>query len=144
VRAGEPHALLELYRRHGAVVYAVARQRCGSDCAEAVTRDVFLRLWLAPDQWSPEEESLRRYLVAEASAEGASRTTERAGSDAADPTLVSLAALPASESDVVALVLGGFTYRDAAALLRQGEPQVRRRGVSGLKRLAAGAAGPHG
>jgi len=72
---GEQMALLELYRRHGPLVYAAARRAGGPSRAETVTRAVFLRLWANPGAFRPGHESLRSFLFAQAHAEAADPLT---------------------------------------------------------------------
>ncbi|MBK8099332.1 MAG: RNA polymerase sigma factor [Planctomycetes bacterium] len=42
---GDVTAFERLYRRHGAMVHALARRLCGSVTADDLTQDVFVRAW---------------------------------------------------------------------------------------------------
>jgi RNA polymerase sigma-70 factor, ECF subfamily len=50
----EEAALIELYRRYGALVYGLAlRVLHNPGLAEEVTQDIFLKVWQQPERWNP-------------------------------------------------------------------------------------------
>ena len=78
--SGEERALEEVYARHGAAVYALARRVLGDGGrAEDVVQEVFLRLWTSPERFDPDRGALRSFLNREVH----SRAIERLRSDAA-------------------------------------------------------------
>jgi len=138
---GEQTALLELYRRHGPLVYAAARRAGGPSRAETVTRAVFLRLWANPGAFRPGHESLRSFLFAQAHADAADPCagTPQGVIDARHEGGMSLLAeLPEQQANTLALIIfGGCTFREAAALLEQPEPLVRSRAMHALRVVGA-------
>jgi DNA-directed RNA polymerase specialized sigma24 family protein len=66
VAQGELEALAEAYERHGASVYRGTANWCSPMEAVEVTREVFLAMWLAPDDFSSTMLSLRSLLLADA------------------------------------------------------------------------------
>jgi RNA polymerase sigma-70 factor, ECF subfamily len=64
IRAGDQHAMSELYDRYGKVVYAVAlRVLQDTSAAEDVLQDVFLQLWRNPDAFDASRGSLTAWLA---------------------------------------------------------------------------------
>jgi len=64
VRAGDQHALAELYDRYSSVVYAVAlRVLQDGAAAEDVLQDIFLQLWRNPDSFDASRGSLTAWLA---------------------------------------------------------------------------------
>jgi len=141
IRLGQMDALLELYRRHGPLVYAAACRAGGAASAESVTRDVFLSLWAAPHDFTPNVESLRSLLVADAHVRAggeASRAESEVDSSGHGSEVALLGSLPVAEAKALALLgFGGCTFREAAALSGEALPAVRRSAVRGARTLAA-------
>lgn len=160
-------ALAETYRRHGGVVFALARRLLGEQAlAEEVVQEVFLRLWNDPGRFDPARGSLRSYLLAQTHgravdllrAERARRQREdrdaregvQGGYDlerevmdltVAERVKAALAELPTGERRAIELAyFGGHSYREVAALLDEPEGTVKSRIRSGLRRLRAGLA----
>ncbi|MFN8378862.1 MAG: sigma-70 family RNA polymerase sigma factor [Anaerolineae bacterium] len=64
LRAHDEQALLELYRRHGTLVYSIALRTLGNaQDAEEVTQDVFLQLWKKHDRYDSARGSLGGWLA---------------------------------------------------------------------------------
>ena len=64
IRAGDQHAMSELYDRYSKVVYAVAlRVLQDAAGAEDVLQDVFLQLWRNPDAFDASRGSLAAWLA---------------------------------------------------------------------------------
>ena len=64
IRAGDEHAMSELYDRYSKVVYAVAlRALQDAAGAEDVLQDVFLQLWRNPDAFDASRGSLAAWLA---------------------------------------------------------------------------------
>jgi RNA polymerase sigma-70 factor (ECF subfamily) len=64
IRAGDQHAMSELYDRYAKVVYAVAlRVLQDAGAAEDVLQDVFLQLWRNPDAFDASRGSLTAWLA---------------------------------------------------------------------------------
>jgi RNA polymerase sigma-70 factor (ECF subfamily) len=146
---GEGHeALGELYRRHGAAVWSVAKRVCRStELAQDVCETVFSELWSRPERFDPARGELRPWLVAEAH----SRAVEAARSGAAtapsaevDSEALSgdarraLDKLAPVERDAILLTyVGGHACSEAARLLGVSEDVVKssvRRGLLNLRR----------
>jgi RNA polymerase sigma-70 factor (ECF subfamily) len=162
--AGDPHALEEVYRRHGSRVIAVAKAVLRDQAAaEDVCHDVFLGLSRHPEKFDTGRGSLCTYLAVIAHG----RALDRLRSDQARarreaqqarfaPTLVAdagdravassmatqiwaaVSALPAKEAEAVRhAYFGDTTYRDVARILDVAEGTVKSRIRSGLRRLRA-------
>jgi RNA polymerase sigma-70 factor (ECF subfamily) len=157
-------ALAELYRRHGASCFALARRVLADRAlAEEVVQEVFVRMWRQPERFDPERGSMRSFLFAQVHgravdllrAETARRTREereafrsptvdddleRAIADLTEGEIVRRAVAALSEGERKAIELayfGGHTYREVATLLHQPEGTVKSRIRSGLLRLRA-------
>ncbi|HXY15246.1 MAG TPA: sigma-70 family RNA polymerase sigma factor [Terriglobales bacterium] len=64
IRAGDQHAMSELYDRYAKVVYAVAlRVLQNAEGAEDVLQDVFMQLWRKPDAFDASRGSLAAWLA---------------------------------------------------------------------------------
>lgn len=163
--AGDHDALAELYRRHGGVVWGVARRVCNDrTLAEDVTQIVFVDLWRRPNRFDPARGRLRPWLVAQAHARAVDavrsesarqRRHEHEGTYAAPPApdvesaahvaalshdvRLAVGQLAAEERDAIVLAyFGGHSYRETAALLGAPEGTVKsriRRGMLGLRRV---------
>lgn len=158
----EQAALAEVFRRHGGAVHGLARRLLGDDApAEEVVQEVFLRLWRQPERFDPDRGSLRSFLLAQAhgravdlirSEEARRRREERdaertvqAGYDlerevwdlaVSDKVRRALGDLPEDQrSPIVLAYFGGYTYKEAAAILGEPEGTVKSRIRAGLGRL---------
>ncbi len=61
--AGDEEALTEVWERHGALVFGLARRITGdTSAAEDVTQDVFVTLWQRPERFDAHRGSLRAFL----------------------------------------------------------------------------------
>jgi RNA polymerase sigma-70 factor, ECF subfamily len=157
-------ALAEIYRRHGAAVYGLAR-RVLNDAAEAedVTQEVFLRLWNEPDRFDPARGSLRSFLLAQSHARAVdtirstSSRRQRESRDAlrtaqgaydlqheirdlamAEQVGEAMDHLPDEERRPIMLAyFEGHTYREVARLLQQPEGTVKSRIRNGMRRMRA-------
>jgi RNA polymerase sigma-70 factor, ECF subfamily len=155
-------ALAEVYRRHGGVVFGLARRVLGNAAeAEDVTQEVFLRLWNEPARFDPSRGSLRSYLLAQSHARSVdvirSQNSRRAreSSDAmktaraeyhlesevwdltvAHQVAQALATLPAEERRAIELAyFEGRTYVEVAEILHQPEGTVKSRIRNGMRRM---------
>jgi RNA polymerase sigma-70 factor (ECF subfamily) len=64
IRAGDQHALADLYDRYSSVVYAVAlRVLQDASAAEDVLQDIFLQLWRNPNSFDASRGSLTGWLA---------------------------------------------------------------------------------
>jgi RNA polymerase sigma-70 factor (ECF subfamily) len=100
VARGDIASLEELYRRHAPAVLAAAHRETGDGrAAEAVTADVFVALWDAPEK-AAAQPSLPAHLADDA--------RQRAGR---------VAVLTYPERQAVELALDGATYRQIARIL---------------------------
>lgn len=162
VARGDNHSLAELYRRHGAAAYGLAK-RVVADATEAedVTQEVFLRLWQRPERFDARRGSLRTFLLTEAHsravdavrARAARRRREEADGQAprltthdlerevadlalAERMAAALSELPASERTPIELAyFDGHTYRQVAEMLSEPEGTVKSRIRKGLQRM---------
>jgi DNA-directed RNA polymerase specialized sigma24 family protein len=65
VGSADLEALGEIFRRHGATVFAAARRNAvDTKAAEIVTAEVFVALWDEPDRAAEQGGQLRDYLIA--------------------------------------------------------------------------------
>ena len=155
-------ALAEVYRRHGGVVFGLARRVLGNAAeAEDVTQEVFLRLWNEPARFDPLRGSLRSYLLAQSHARSVdvirSQNSRRAreASDAmktaraeyhlesevwdltvAHQVAQALATLPVEERRAIELAyFEGRTYVEVAEILHQPEGTVKSRIRNGMRRM---------
>ena len=63
LRQGEERALADLYDRHSAALYGLARSILADPAdAEEVVEEVFVRLWEAPDAYDPDRATVGGYL----------------------------------------------------------------------------------
>jgi RNA polymerase sigma factor (sigma-70 family) len=63
LRAGDEHALAELYDTYSSFVFGLAlRVLRDRGAAEDITQDVFVGLWTQPDRFDPDRGSLRAFL----------------------------------------------------------------------------------
>ncbi len=158
----QQESLAEVYRRHAGAVFGLARRLLVDHAlAEEVVQEVFLRLWNNPERFDPERGALRSYLLAqchgrsvdllrsETSRRGreerdAMRTAE-AGYDlehevldlaVADRVKGAMAQLAEGEKRAIELAyLGGYSYREVAAMLGEPEGTVKSRIRAGLKKM---------
>ena len=64
IRAGDQHAMAELYNRYAKVVYGVAlRVLQNAEAAEDVLQDVFLQLWRNPDAFDASRGTMAAWLA---------------------------------------------------------------------------------
>ena len=158
---GDHGALAALFDRHGAAVHGLAARLCGSDRADEVVQEVFIRLWQRPERFDVDRGSLRTFLhndthgrgVDLLRSNGAHRNRELADfarqtpqgvaiDDAAvgalfhDDVAKAIVTLPRRERDPIVLAyFGGHTYREVAAMLKQPEGTIKSRIRAGLTRL---------
>ena len=155
-------ALAEIYRRHGGVVFGLAKKVVGdAGEAEDIVQEVFLRLWHQPDRFDPARGTLRSFLLAQSHSravdvvrsreararreEREARATANAGYDlerevwdlmVTDQVTRAVADLPEEERAAIELAyFGGHTYREVADLLSVPEGTVKSRIRSGLRRM---------
>ncbi|MGZ4680880.1 MAG: sigma-70 family RNA polymerase sigma factor [Acidimicrobiales bacterium] len=163
VGRSDERALQELYERHGAAVYGLARRvLIDADRAEEVVQEVFLRLWNEPGRFDPARGKLRSFLNRQAhsravervrSEEARRRREERHDRENVDPAydveieawelirseLVkdALDQLTAAERQAITLAyFGGHTYREVAVMLDLPEGTIKSRIRLGLGKLA--------
>lgn len=148
-------ALGEIYRRHGAAVWSVAKRVCRSaELAEDVCEAVFDELWTQPEHFDPARGALRPWLVARAHSRAVAVARSGAPTGPTPPSAeVEVAAhaatltgdarraidqLPAVERDVILLsYVGGRSCSETARLLGVPEDIVKssiRRGLLELRR----------
>lgn len=161
VARGDHVALATLFDRHAAAVHGLAARLCGSDHADEVVQEVFVRLWQRPERFDVARGSLRTFLHTDTHSRavdmmrsnGARRKRELADfarqtpqGDAVDDAAVSglfhddmtevIATLPRRERDPIVLAyFEGHTYREVAAMLKQPEGTIKSRIRAGLTRL---------
>jgi RNA polymerase sigma-70 factor (ECF subfamily) len=163
VGRSDEQALKELYSRHGAAVYSLARRiLVDRERAEEVVQEVFLRLWNEPGRFDPARGALRSFLNREAhsrsiervrSEEARRRREQRHERERSEPThdveteawevirseLVkdAMATLSEDEREAIGLAYyGGQTYREVAIALGQPEGTIKSRIRVGLTKLA--------
>ena len=159
---GNNTGLTELYRRHAAAVYGLARRVLKSASeAEDVTQEVFLRLWRQPDRFDPARGTLRSFLLVQTHARSvdairtlnARRLREAAeagpGADAEydifheywevsriDYLARALEGIPAEERRAIELAyFDGHSYVEVAQLLHQPEGTIKSRIRNGMRRM---------
>jgi RNA polymerase sigma factor (sigma-70 family) len=163
VVARSEDAYVELYRRHRASISAVAGMILanGPGCEEVVD-DVFVEVWLSPDNFDAARGSLLGFLRLQArcrsidvlrSDKSRTRREERDASlelvttpDVDDTVLTSeradelrgaVASLPPVEREAIGLAFfGGMSYRAVAVHLNVAEGTVKSRIRKGLRRLS--------
>ena len=157
-------ALAEAYRRHGGVVYGLARRVTADPLeAEDVAQEVFLRLWDRPDRFDPSRGSLRSFLLAQCHGravdlvrsrsarqsreerEARANRSATAGYDlerevfdlaVAEQVAEAVRLLPQDERSAIELAYyEGHTYREVATLLSQPEGTIKSRIRNGLRRM---------
>ena len=154
-------ALAEAYRRHGGVVWGLAKRVCrDAHMAEDVCQTVFVDLWSRSERFDASRGSLRSWLVTQAHARAVdlvraeeARRRREANEARTVPATTDLGSLldteemaagvrqavqglPAAEREPILLAyFGGKTYREAAAMLGQPEGTVKSRIRAGLTRL---------
>jgi RNA polymerase sigma-70 factor (ECF subfamily) len=158
----DAQALAELYRRHGTLVYGLARRLLGDeDEAQDVTQEIFVHLWEHPDRFDPGRGSLRTYLLTRTHSRAVDAIRSRAARiareerdarsapldvsevergvwdlAAADRVTKAVVRLPAEERAAIELAyFGGHTYKEVAELLSTPEGTVKSRIRKGLQRL---------
>jgi RNA polymerase sigma factor (sigma-70 family) len=159
-------ALAELYRRHGASCYRLARRITASDAAaEDAVQETFLALWRQPGDYRPALGSVRNWLlglthhkaVDLVRREDSQRRRENAQAaqyaldppGAPDPAAAAwdgiraakvreaLAGLPEGQRHVLALAyFGGYTQREIAQLTGVPLGTVKTRMFTAMRRLA--------
>jgi RNA polymerase sigma factor (sigma-70 family) len=166
LRAGDRTALEELYRRHAAACYGLARRIVADEqLAQDVVQDVFLSVWRDPGRYAPErggfaswlltmthhkavdlvrhEESLRRRRdAAEAIAVTESPADEVEGAVLRGASAVrvrdALARLPDAQREALALAYyGGYTQREIAELTGTPLGTVKTRMLAGMRAMRA-------
>ena len=155
-------ALAEVYRRHGGVVYGLARRVLNNATeAEDVTQEVFLRLWNQPERFDPSRGALRSFLLTQSHARAVdairslnarrarevndAQRTARADYDLqlemrdlslSDQLARALGELPEEERRVIELAyFQGLTYVMVAELTGQPEGTVKSRIRNGMRRM---------
>jgi len=154
-------ALAELYRRHSAAIFGLARRLLGDRrLAEEVAQEVFVRLWREPQRFDPARGSLRSFLLsithgyavdvlrAETSRRARERRTrsiaesgnhlelEVSDMTTAERVREAVARLPDNERKAIELAyFGGHTYREVASIVGEPEGTIKSRIRSGLQRM---------
>ena len=125
IRAGDDRALGELYDRHGAVMYSLARSIVSEPAdAEEVVADAFLQIWRGAPQYDRGRASVGAFLAVV--------TRSRA-----------LDALPESQREVILLAyFGGYSQTEIAARLSEPLGTVKTRVRTGMQKLRE-ALSPH-
>lgn len=158
-------ALGEIYRRHGGAVWSLARRVCRDhQWAEEVTQSVFTELWSRPERFDPGRGRLRAWLLTQAHARAVDVVRSEAArrrrqdrdaqltpviedgfesavdtSTLADHVRRAVDQLHPDERDAIQLAyFGGYSYRQAAAVLGAPEGTVKSRIRAGLEHLRRG------
>ncbi len=164
---GQVDALGELYQRHGASCYRLARQVTANDAlAEEAVQEAFLGMWRAPGGYRAVRGSVRTWLLGLAhhkavdavrretaqqrrqQAQAAQRLVEPSGGD--DPAAITwrgmqaaevraaVMELPEPQRQVLALAyFGGYTQNEIAALTNAPLGTVKTRTLAAMRRLRA-------
>lgn len=141
-----PDALGEIYRRHAAAVYALARRLLGERrAAEEVMEAVFTDLWRALDSFDPNGGPLRSILLAQTfqvaaghgnSARFAKGTPDDCDAECGQESAIAWRRLTTEEREALELAcFPGSTYRDIAMLLGRTEARVKASIRTGLTYL---------
>ena len=118
-------ALQEIYRRHAAAVYALARRLSGDPTrAAAVVAEVFVDLWSGSEEFDPDHECLRSYLLARTYGIVAEDVAPAAGRQRHDASPWSAPAEEVRQAIELAS-FPGATYADVAMLLERPEETVK-------------------
>jgi RNA polymerase sigma-70 factor, ECF subfamily len=154
-------ALKEIYRRHAAAVFGLAKRLLADvRLAEDVAQDVFVRFWREAERFDPDRGTLRSYLLAlthglavdlvraessRRARELRARATEGPGYDVEQEVLAitnaervreAIAKLPDAERKAIELAyFGGHTYREVATIVAEPEGTIKSRIRSGLRRM---------
>jgi RNA polymerase sigma-70 factor (ECF subfamily) len=157
----QEEALAEIYRRHSAAVFGLAKRLIyDAVLAEEVTQEVFVRLWREPERFDPTRGSLRTFLLSvthgraidilrsetsRRAREERSRSVAEAGYDleqevfdltTAERVRKAVAKLPGGERKAIELAyFGGHSYREVAAMENEPEGTIKSRIRSGLRRM---------
>jgi RNA polymerase sigma-70 factor (ECF subfamily) len=146
---GDHDALGEVYRRHGAAVWSIARRVCRDPGpAEEVCQAVFTELWSRPEGFDPARGDLRSWLVAQAHSRAVDATRAVRGPRGDEVALPAgelgeearraLDQLPTPERDAILLAyLGGHSYVETAHRLGTPASTIKsclRDGLRGLQR----------
>lgn len=162
VGQGDSDALAEIYRRYGGAVFGLARRLCGTDRAEDVAQEIFVRLWLVPDGFDPDRGPLRGYLLTLTHSRSVDMLRSDIARQAREAAILSdtamqcnvegevlaaysservrkaLSDLPkAVRQPIVLAYFGGNTYRSVAGILQQPEGTIKSRIRAGLGQLRA-------
>jgi RNA polymerase sigma-70 factor (ECF subfamily) len=154
-------AFEEAYRRHAAILRAVAGQILSAGEVEDCVHDTLLRIWMAPDSYRPERGALRAFLIVCVRNEALTRrraaarhaaieervATERAVQsddelERSDPIErarldAALRGLPAEQRRVIELAyFGGRTQTEIASALALPLGTVKSRASLALRKLA--------
>jgi RNA polymerase sigma-70 factor, ECF subfamily len=154
-------ALGEIYKRHGAQAYGLARRVAGDDRAKDVVQQVFLEMWENPHRYDPDRGSLSAFLLtkvygrsidqlrsdrARGAREAACSVVRETAVDCVEATVLAgsagdkvwrlLNVLPDGQRDAIVLAyVKGYTYRDVADVLGEPEGTIKSRIRAGLARL---------
>jgi len=157
----QEEALAEIYRRHAAAVFGLAKRLIfDTVLAEEVTQEVFVRLWREPERYDPTRGSLRTFLLSvthgraidilrsemsRRAREERSRAVAEAGYDleqevfdltTAERVRKAVAKLPGVERKAIELAyFGGHSYREVAVIENEPEGTIKSRIRSGLRRM---------
>jgi RNA polymerase sigma-70 factor (ECF subfamily) len=157
----QEEALAEIYRRHAAAVFGLAKRLIFDGVlAEEVTQEVFVRLWREPERYDPTRGSLRTFLLSvthgraidilrsemsRRAREERSRAVAEARYDleqevfdltTAERVRQAVAKLPGVERKAIELAyFGGHSYREVAVIENAPEGTIKSRIRSGLRRM---------